>query len=180
MASVIGVVIALLVVFVILVIILLYAYKSHKMCFKDTSKLNKIDASNQLKNGQNPSDNHGLNDKIWPENPNYQVYSPNGYHLDTSSTKRHSTTTTSASSASSSRTTTPSKSVESVNKLLYAELQFPVTSNYGSMKKRNHHRSRLRAAAAAAAADKSCRVAPEDVTHAYNCQTNESLQLSET
>ncbi|XP_071749780.1 synaptogenesis protein syg-1 isoform X2 [Lepeophtheirus salmonis] len=46
MASVIGVVIALLVVFVILVIILLYAYKSHKMCFKacsnpSSSSLNK-------------------------------------------------------------------------------------------------------------------------------------------
>lgn len=34
MASVIGVVIALLVLFVILVIVLLYAYKKQKLCFK--------------------------------------------------------------------------------------------------------------------------------------------------
>lgn len=41
MASVIGVVIALLVLFVILVIVLLYAYKKQKLCFKDDNKLNK-------------------------------------------------------------------------------------------------------------------------------------------
>ena len=34
MASVIGVVIALLVLFVVLVIVLLYAYKKQKLCFK--------------------------------------------------------------------------------------------------------------------------------------------------
>jgi len=41
MASVIGVVIALLILFVLLVIILLYAYKKQKLCFKDARKLDK-------------------------------------------------------------------------------------------------------------------------------------------
>jgi hypothetical protein len=38
MASVIGVVIALLVLFVILVIVLLYAFKKQKLCFKGKKK----------------------------------------------------------------------------------------------------------------------------------------------
>ena len=38
MASVIGVVIALLILFVILVIVLLYAYKKQKLCFKGKLK----------------------------------------------------------------------------------------------------------------------------------------------
>lgn len=39
MASVIGVVIALLVLFVLLVIVLLYAYKKQKLCFKGKDQL---------------------------------------------------------------------------------------------------------------------------------------------
>eukprot|EP00094_Tigriopus_californicus_P013464 TCALIF_13024-PA protein Name:"Similar to KIRREL Kin of IRRE-like protein 1 (Homo sapiens)" AED:0.12 eAED:0.13 QI:0/0.83/0.76/0.92/0.91/1/13/506/759 len=187
MASVIGVVIALLVLFVLMVIVLLYAYKRQKMCFKDGSKLDKEMQSGEHHNGYEaektmngrgngytngngvnnsslsgplPPDgmyhvsdmthgslmdpNGSLADKLWPENPAYQVYIPGyqqhhsimnpqpNYSLGPGSLRARSTTPTGGMMDH------PGGIMGKDNRMLYAELQFPVTSNYGSMKKKGH------------------------------------------
>ena len=74
--------------------------------------------------------------QLWPENPTYQVYVP-GYH----STMPQQHLNGRARSVSPQEVQVASLSdhprANSRGGILYAELQFPVTSNYGSMKKRS-------------------------------------------
>lgn len=75
---------------------------------------------------------------LWPENPTYQVYVP-GYHAG-----MHPA---SVSAVGRARSVSPEEGAGGLERarvgarngggILYAELQFPVTSNYGSMKKRS-------------------------------------------
>merc|ERR1712029_875471 len=71
--------------------------------------------------------------RLWPENPTYQVYVP-GYH----STMPQQHLNGRARSVSPQEVQVASLSdhprANSRGGILYAELQFPVTSNYGSMK----------------------------------------------
>ena len=74
--------------------------------------------------------------QLWPENPTYQVYVP-GYH----STMPQQHLNGRARSVSPQEVQVASlpdhPRANSRGGILYAELQFPVTSNYGSMKKRS-------------------------------------------
>ena len=86
--------------------------------------------------------------QLWPENPTYQVYVP-GYQHHVSMTHHPAvygsqTSIHGGRARSVSPNTTPNGlPLENPNGttdrrgILYAELQFPVTSNYGSMKKRS-------------------------------------------
>lgn len=68
--------------------------------------------------------------QLWPENPTYQVYVP-GYHPSLSGSRPHSATPSASGGGGGVHH----------NPILYAELQFPVTSNYGSMKKKSQRDS---------------------------------------
>ena len=96
---------------------------------------------------------------MWPENPTYQVYVP-GYHTalpnvssvgnSTNNNNNHRARSVSPEEAAISTITSDHPRANSRGGhlqhpqggqngqgILYAELQFPVTSNYGSMKKRS-------------------------------------------
>ena len=85
--------------------------------------------------------------QLWPENPTYQVYVP-GYHSTMPPTMQQPQQPLHpqhlngrARSVSPQEVHVASLSdhprANSRGGILYAELQFPVTSNYGSMKKRS-------------------------------------------
>ena len=97
--------------------------------------------------------------QLWPENPTYQVYVP-GYHTalpnvssvgnSTNNNNNHRARSVSPEEAAISTITSDHPRANSRGGhhlqhqggqngqgILYAELQFPVTSNYGSMKKRS-------------------------------------------
>ena len=88
---------------------------------------------------------------MWPENPTYQVYVP-GYHtalpnvsVGTNNNRARSVSPEAAISTITSdhpRANSRGGQQGHGQGILYAELQFPVTSNYGSMKKRSQ-RDRL-------------------------------------
>jgi len=115
-----------------------------------------------------------LTDKLWPENPTYQVYipgfqgsttmlaHPNGGVVEMTPHSYINGSTTSINRARSVRPNQngyghmihpggqvlssypqgqpePQRSTSTTSRIQYAELQFPVTSNYGSMK-RNQRR----------------------------------------
>ena len=88
---------------------------------------------------------------MWPENPTYQVYVP-GYH-----TALPNVSVGTINNNHRARSVSPEAAISTITSdhpransrggqqgphgggqgILYAELQFPVTSNYGSMKKRS-------------------------------------------
>lgn len=82
---------------------------------------------------------------MWPENPTYQVYVP-GYHTalpnvsvgNINNNRARSVSPEAAiSTITSDHPRANSRGGQQGQGILYAELQFPVTSNYGSMKKRS-------------------------------------------
>ena len=87
--------------------------------------------------------------QLWPENPGYQVYIP-GYnanpgHSSLSIHQQHPVY--GQVSSLRARSVTPTESNPNgpglpPNRMLYADLQFPSTANYGSMKKKSSHRDR--------------------------------------
>jgi len=80
--------------------------------------------------------------QLWPENPTYQVYvpgyNPNLLRSTTASIQQQQQQLHRAGSVSPN---TINALMTTDNRVLYAELQFPVTSNYGSMKKRSQRDS---------------------------------------
>ena len=87
---------------------------------------------------------------MWPENPTYQVYVP-GYHTALPNNMNGRARSVSPEAANVQGVSIPSDHPRANSRgnlgvpqiggpqggILYAELQFPVTSNYGSMKKRS-------------------------------------------
>ncbi len=89
--------------------------------------------------------------QLWPENSPYQVYVP-GYHNAMPANGGAVPRARSVSPEAAQGLGLPSEHPRGRGPpggILYAELQFPATSNYGSMKKRSQ-RDRTAAAAAAA------------------------------
>ena len=79
--------------------------------------------------------------QLWPENPTYQVYVP-GYNPNVlRSTTASIQQQQQLHRAGSVSPNTINALMTTDNRVLYAELQFPVTSNYGSMKKRSQRDS---------------------------------------
>jgi hypothetical protein len=79
--------------------------------------------------------------QLWPENPTYQVYVP-GYHNAMPHQQhfnggRARSVSPEAAMAAGMAIPSDHPRAHSRGGILYAELQFPVTSNYGSMKKRS-------------------------------------------
>ena len=88
--------------------------------------------------------------QLWPENPTYQVYVP-GYHSTMPPTMQQQQLPPQHLNGVRARSVSPHEGPHMVpgaslsdhpransrGGILYAELQFPVTSNYGSMKKRS-------------------------------------------
>ena len=80
--------------------------------------------------------------QLWPENPTYQVYVP-GYNpsMLRSTTASIQQLQQQQQRSGSISPNTINALMTTDNRVLYAELQFPVTSNYGSMKKRSQRDS---------------------------------------
>jgi hypothetical protein len=81
--------------------------------------------------------------QLWPENPTYQVYVP-GYNpnvLRSATASIQQLQQQQQRAGSISPNTINALMTTTDNRVLYAELQFPVTSNYGSMKKRSQRDS---------------------------------------
>ncbi len=75
--------------------------------------------------------------QLWPENPTYQVYVP-GYHTTQPHLNGGRARSVSPHEAGvPSLSDHPRANSRGQGGILYADLQFPVTSNYGSMKKRS-------------------------------------------
>ena len=77
--------------------------------------------------------------QLWPENPTYQVYVP-GYHSTLPQQQmngRARSVSPHEGGVVNGASLSDHPRANSRGGILYAELQFPVTSNYGSMKKRS-------------------------------------------
>lgn len=111
--------------------------------FQRVHQLSSYDKSDAISHSKNPAFDCLNFFQLWPENPTYQVYVP-GYNpnvLRSATASIQQLQQQQQRAGSISPNTINALMTTTDNRVLYAELQFPVTSNYGSMKKRSQRDS---------------------------------------